>query len=86
MSTNGPERSALASAIEWGARVTTISVSMVLPALIGYWIDQRAGTGLVFAGLGLALGLASAFWQLWKLVKRVEQGDTGAANNDSSDR
>jgi len=38
--------------------VTTISLEMVLPGLIGYWIDLRLGTKLLFLVPGVILGFA----------------------------
>jgi ATP synthase protein I len=63
------DRSSYALAMQWVARITTISVEMVLPGWIGYWIDQRLGTKVVFLILGLIIGFAGGIWQLIQLTK-----------------
>ena len=63
------DRSPYALAMEWVSRITTIVIEMVLPAVIGYWIDQRLGTKVVFFTLGVVLGFTGGIWQLIKLKK-----------------
>ncbi|MGD9721735.1 MAG: AtpZ/AtpI family protein [Pirellulales bacterium] len=46
----------MALAFEWAITITTISATMVLPGLLGYWLDQRLGTRVVFMLLGFAIG------------------------------
>lgn len=69
--TNPPEdRPPLALATEWVARITTISLEMVLPGLAGQWLDERWGTG--FLGLtGFGLGLAIGIWHLLLMTGSV---------------
>ena len=62
-------RSPTAKAMDWVSKITTISVMMVLPALGGYYLDQRFGTVAIFLFLGMLLGIAAATWQLYKLVQ-----------------
>ena len=45
---------------------------MVLPALLGYWADQKLGTIILFTFLGLILGMTGAIWQLVQLVSGEE--------------
>ena len=59
--------SAFASAIVWTSRVTTISLEMVVPTLIGYWLDQRLGTRVLFLTLGAILGFVTALRSLLRL-------------------
>jgi len=61
--------------------VTTISLEMVLPGLIGYWIDRRLGTKLLFLVVGVILGFATGMWQLIKLA-----GSTDGAGGSPPDR
>lgn len=68
---NSPDgRSPYALAMEWISRITTISLEMVLPGVIGYWIDLRLGTKVVFLILGVILGFVGGIWQLIKLTKQ----------------
>ncbi len=66
--TNLPDdRSPLALAAAWTSRVTTISMEMVLPGLLGYWVDRKLGLPWVFFVLGGLLGLAGGTWHLIRL-------------------
>lgn len=59
----------MALAMEWTARITTIALEMVLPGVLGLWIDQQCGTKMLFLLLGLILGFSAGLWQLVKLAK-----------------
>jgi hypothetical protein len=50
----------MAIAFEWSATVMTISAEMVVPGLLGYWLDQQLGTRALFLLLGFASG---ALWR-----------------------
>jgi F0F1-type ATP synthase assembly protein I len=65
------DRSALARATQVASNVTSVSLEMVLPILIGYWIDQRLGTKAVFAILGGVLGLATGIWSLMRMTESL---------------
>lgn len=62
-----------------------ISLSMALPALGGYWLDARLGTGFVFVVIGALLGFALGMVQLMQIAKatssppkgKVSRGDGG---------
>ena len=41
---------------------------MIVPGLIGYLIDQKVGTRVVFTLLGLLFGMTGAIYQLIALV------------------
>lgn len=62
------DRSAMALAMAWSSRITTVSVEMVLPALLGYWFDQWLGTEPLFLMLGAALGLTGGIWHLIRMT------------------
>jgi F0F1-type ATP synthase assembly protein I len=63
------DRSSIGRAIGLGNTLITISLEMALPGAIGYWIDQRLGTKVVFLILGLILGITTGMWHLIKLTK-----------------
>ena len=60
----------MAKAIGKASEVTTIAFMMVVPVLLGYWLDVYLGTVPLFAITGLVLGMTSGIWQLIKLVNR----------------
>ena len=65
-------RSPYALAAEWSSRITTISLEMVLPALAGYWLDQRLGTYVAFLVIGGILGFVLAVISLIRLARAAE--------------
>jgi len=74
-------RSPLAIALEWSATIMTISAEMVVPGLIGYWIDQWLGTQVLFLLLGFALGGTMAALALVRIAKnhQVRGGATSGS-------
>jgi len=67
------DRTAVAVAYAWATRIIALSASMVVPALVGAWIDQKLNTKIVFLLLGLALGVAAAVVQLMRIVKESNE-------------
>ena len=63
-------RPPLAQAAAWASRVMTVALEMVLPGLIGIWIDRKLGTKAVFTLAGFGLGLSVALWHLLQLTKK----------------
>lgn len=71
----------MALAMEWVSRITTVALEMVLPGVLGGWLDGRLGTG--YLGLiGFAFGFAVGFWHLLRMTKsparESSKGDPGA--------
>ncbi len=62
-------------AMQWSSRITTISLEMVVPVLIGYWLDQWLGSGFVFLLVGAALGFSVALMSLLKLARYSKDDD-----------
>ena len=60
----------MAVAFEWSATVMTISAEMVVPGLVGYWLDLWLGTRVLFLLLGLALGFILAGLQLARIARK----------------
>jgi ATP synthase protein I len=68
---NLPDDQSYSNAMAWVSRITSISMEMVVPGLIGYYLlDRWLGTRVVFLILGLILGLIGGIWQLIKLTKQ----------------
>ena len=63
------DRTPLVLAYEWSARITSISLELVVPVLIGYWLDRRWGTLPLLLIIGVALGFATATMSLLRLTK-----------------
>jgi F0F1-type ATP synthase assembly protein I len=63
------DRSPFALASEWTARITTVSLELVLPILAGVWLDQWLHLTPLFLILGVILGFATATMSLVWLTK-----------------
>lgn len=66
-------RSFIATAVNWASRVTSIALEMVVPPVLGLWIDEKLGTGFVFVSLGAVLGFCTGMLSLLKMAKSVAQ-------------
>jgi F0F1-type ATP synthase assembly protein I len=72
----------MAIAFEWSATVMTISAEMVVPGLMGYWLDQQLGTRALFLLVGFALGGTLAGMQLMRIAKK-RTGQYDGRNRDA---
>ena len=66
------DRSSLALGLEWSSRITTVALEMVVPALVGYWIDLKLGTRLVFLVSGTVLGFVTGLMSLLRMTRPVK--------------
>ena len=64
----------MAIGLEWSATVMVIAAEMVVPGLIGYWIDTKLGTRAVFLLVGLALGSLMAGLALARIARKGSDG------------
>ena len=69
------DRSAISLAYAWATRVMVIAVEMVLPGLLGLWIDQKLGTVVLFALAGFALGITVSIMHLVRMAKSENRTD-----------
>ncbi len=55
-------------AANWATRITSVSLMMVVPGLLGYWADLQLGIlpGLTVAGF--ALGMTVGIYQLIRIT------------------
>lgn len=63
------DRSSFATAYAWSARISSISLELVIPVVVGYWLDQRWGTLPLLLIVGVLLGFATATMSLLRLTK-----------------
>jgi F0F1-type ATP synthase assembly protein I len=79
-------RSPAAKAAEWSTRIMTISLEMVLPGLVGYWIDTKLGTWFVFMLAGFVLGFVTAIKHLLYFTRKAQQrrSDDNSTNSNNS--
>lgn len=76
----------MAIAFEWSATVMTISAEMVVPGLLGYWLDQQLGTRALFLLVGFALGGTLAGLQLMRIAKKRTGQYVGKSLYDGKNR
>jgi hypothetical protein len=63
-------RSPLAVALEWVSRITAVALTMVLPGLLGYWLDRKLETRFL-TPVGFVFGVVVAVWSLLLLTGAV---------------
>jgi hypothetical protein len=63
----------MAVALEWVSRITAVAMAMVLPGLLGYWIDSKIGTRFL-APAGFVLGIVGGIWSLLAVTGAVKSG------------
>ncbi len=69
------ERSPTARAAQWASRIMTVSLEMVVPGLVGYWIDTKLGTKFAFMLSGFAFGSFAALKHLLYLTRTADRPD-----------
>jgi F0F1-type ATP synthase assembly protein I len=80
------DRSLLARATEWASNATTVAMEMVVPILIGAWIDHRLGFKGVFAIIGGVIGMTSGIWTLLKMVEPLRRDRRRTRNSHEHPR
>jgi F0F1-type ATP synthase assembly protein I len=58
----------LAAAMEWVAKITTVGLEMMLPAVGGYFADRHFGTRY-WVLVGMVVGVTVGFWHLLRMTK-----------------
>ena len=61
-------RPPIASAMQRVSQITSVSLSMALPALLGYWVDGKLGTTPWLLIVGGALGLVTGVRSLVRMA------------------
>ena len=79
------DRSPLVAAYTWASRIITVSIEMVVPGLIGLWVDQKLGSKVVFTLLGFALGMTVGIWHLIRMTNS-NSGDHESSNQGTRSR
>jgi hypothetical protein len=73
--TESPPPAPMAEAMRWVSLITTVGLEMVIPILVGTWIDKSWGTSFA-VWIGLVIGPTLGFWHLMVLT-RVQGPGTG---------
>lgn len=62
-------------ALQWVSTITSVSIAMVGPGLLGLWLDWLLGTRVVFGLLGFGIGLPYGIWALVRLANKKKNPD-----------
>ena len=80
--TNPRQPHPIAAAMEWVARITTVGLEMVLPAVAGTYLDRYLQTGY-WAIVGLIVGCVVGFWHLMQMTKALSRRQGPPSGKDS---
>ncbi len=58
----------MARAMQWVSRITTVALEMVVPVVLGTWLDNRLDTNFLVVA-GLLIGVPLGLWHLIQLTK-----------------
>jgi F0F1-type ATP synthase assembly protein I len=70
----------------WATQITTIAMEMVVPAILGWWLDQKLGTRPALVTAGGAIGLFLGLVHLLRVAKSAGNRRDPQARNDHQDR
>ena len=79
-------RPPLAQAAAWASRGMTVALEMVLPGLLGIWIDRQLGYKAAFTLVGFGIGFSVALWHLLQLTKNQTPERENAGENQKQKR
>jgi F0F1-type ATP synthase assembly protein I len=65
--------------------VTTISLEMSLPGVLGLFLDERWGTGALCTILGFAIGFSLGMFHLIKLAKSPPRGNSSGTDSSGTE-
>jgi F0F1-type ATP synthase assembly protein I len=83
---NDDDRSMMARGWSWGHQAMSISLEMVVPGLLGLWVDRQVGTLPLFLILGVIFGMTAGMIHLMQFARRInEQGSKGPKNEQDRD-
>src|SRR6478735_7845419 len=75
VTTHSDDRSSVARAYQWASRIILVSLEMVLPGLVGYWLDTWLGSVVVFMLIGFAAGCTWGVWHLVKMTSDIRRNE-----------
>jgi hypothetical protein len=74
VNTPSDDRAPLARAYDRATRGITVAIGMVVPGLVGYYLDSRLGTRALLTILGFGAGVTFGIWQLLRLTNPPDDG------------
>jgi F0F1-type ATP synthase assembly protein I len=79
-------RDSLAEGYLWATRASSIALTAVVPAVLGYWLDRQWNTSPWLVIVGAGLGLAGMISELMALTRprSRKKPSTGPAGNQKT--
>ena len=77
------DRSPLAIAHHWAARIITVALEMVVPGLLGYWLDQWLGLKGIFILVGFGAGLYRGMRHLLQMTRSESRRSPRSPSKES---
>jgi len=68
------DRHPIAIAAQWASQITAVALEIVIPVMVGRWLDQNWGTSY-WTVIGAVVGPPLGFWHLLVLTGVVGGGD-----------
>ena len=65
---------------------TNLAAGILGCTLLGVWLDHRFGTGERYTLGGVALGFLYGAYEVWKVVRHMQQEDESTNAENGSDR
>ena len=78
-------RSRNAIAYHWSSRIISVSIEMVLPGVLGHWLDQRFGTRVLFTILGFGFGLVLGMYHLIQISRTMNNNPSGSPRDEANE-
>ncbi|MEX0938870.1 MAG: AtpZ/AtpI family protein [Pirellulales bacterium] len=86
MITPPEDLSPLTLAARWTSRIFSVCLEMMIPGLIGYWLDGWLGSTPWLMLSGFAVGAPLAMWHLIQMTSERPKGTgSGMAGNSGTD-
>lgn len=82
MNSSPDKRHPVAVAMEWVSKITSVALEMIIPGLVGFWLDQRWGTQFL-APVGFIFGVSAGLWHLILLTRTVSPARKHGSNDGS---
>jgi ATP synthase protein I len=79
------DRPPMVVALEWVSKITTVALEMVLPGILGTWLDHRWGTNFLTV-VGFAIGLGGGIWHLLILTKTGNSKGSDRPKSEKTDK
>jgi F0F1-type ATP synthase assembly protein I len=75
------DRPPMVVAMQWVSQITTIGLEMVLPAVLGIWLDKKWGTAPWLVIVGVLLGFVTGMYHLLQIVRSANSKSSSKINN-----